>query len=566
MAQGKKGKKKKEKGKTEEVVQAPKELTEAQIIKADRYFFDAQREKIAGNPQGAYDNFEAAVKINPNIDAAFYEMAQIIVRTGDFETATLYTQKALELKPDNKWYNEFYADLLSAQYKDEEAAAVFNKLRKTYPDSYEYYLAEIDFLASAGKYNDALKVLAEFEEKIGYNAEIANTRYSLHMISDNPDAAEKELVKLAESDPDNNDYQNMLADHYFQNREYDKAKDIYEKILENDPTDALAITSLANYYYENDDHEKYMYYSRKAFSDPSVNIDPKVGVLYSYISDMEADSSDFADAIELAELVKEAHPDDAKSYAVTGDLYNINENYTLALLNYEKSLEIRNDIFSVWQQVFFILSDEERYDDLIAKTNEAKELFPNQGILYYFNGVGYHQTDDYENAAKSYSKGAKMAFDNRPLQEQFYSSLGDVYNSLEDYENSDESFEKALKINPRSAYVLNNYSYYLSLRKDKLDEALEMSALSNEISPDNPSFLDTYAWILYQKGDYKKALEWQEKAIEHADGDRATLFEHYGDILLELDRKEEAINYWEKAIDAGGGDNASISQKINEHE
>ena len=210
-------------------------------------------------------------------------------------------------------------------------------------------------------------------------------------------------------------------------------------------------------------------------------------------------------------------------------------------------------MFTVWQQIFFINSDLQDFESLKTYTEEAKEYFPNQALVYFFNGLAYQQTKDYDNAEKAYNRGVKMAGENIELKSQFYSNLGDVYNELKQYKESDDNFEKALALNSRNAYVLNNYSYYLSLRGEQLEKAAEMSKRSNEISPGNSSFLDTYAWIMYKDGKYKEAKEWQLKAIEASDRPSATLLEHLGDILFKLGEKTAAVEKWEEAAQLSGG-------------
>ncbi len=131
--------------------------------------------------------------------------------------------------------------------------------------------------------------------------------------------------------------------------------------------------------------------------------------------------------------------------------------------------------------------------------------------------------------------------------EQFYSTLGDTYNELGQYDASYEAYEKVLQINPDSQYVLNNYAYYLSLRSEKLDKAEKMAKRAVEIEPYSPSYLDTYAWVFYKQGKYKKAREWIEKAYRNGGDTSGTVVEHYGDILFQLNEKDEALKYWKLA-------------------
>src|SRR5690606_27854576 len=153
------------------------------------------------------------------------------------------------------------------------------------------------------------------------------------------------------------------------------------------------------------------------------------------------------------------------------------------------------------------------------------------------------------------------------LMIQIYGSLGDTYNALEMHAESNVAYEEALAIDSNNTYVLNNYSYYLALRKEELTKAASMSKKSNELNPNNASFQDTYAWILFQQENYDEALTWIEKAVKLTKDPSSTLLEHKGDILYKLGNKEEAVKLWEKAGDLPDSkDNEKLHKKIKEKE
>jgi tetratricopeptide (TPR) repeat protein len=127
----------------------------------------------------------------------------------------------------------------------------------------------------------------------------------------------------------------------------------------------------------------------------------------------------------------------------------------------------------------------------------------------------------------------------------------------------DEAYENAIKLEPNNPFTLNNYAYYLSLRKNQLERAKKMSRKTLDIAPDNGSFLDTYAWICFQLGQYQEALLYQEKAVEIEKEDKKTIYEHYGDILSKVGNIEKAVVYWQKSMDAGNS-NKVLKQKITE--
>jgi Tfp pilus assembly protein PilF len=100
---------------------------------------------------------------------------------------------------------------------------------------------------------------------------------------------------------------------------------------------------------------------------------------------------------------------------------------------------------------------------------------------------------------------------------------------------------------------LNNYAYFLSLGGDQLDKARQMSERVLKIEPDNATYLDTYAWILFMMKDYEQARAYMEQALKQVkdSGDDASLYEHAGDIYIQLGRKQEAQSAWRKALKLG---------------
>jgi Tfp pilus assembly protein PilF len=117
---------------------------------------------------------------------------------------------------------------------------------------------------------------------------------------------------------------------------------------------------------------------------------------------------------------------------------------------------------------------------------------------------------------------------------------------LKEYQKSDKAYDDALALNPDNVIVLNNYSFFLTVRKEHLDKAEKMSATLIKSNPDNPTFLDTHAWVLYSRQKYKDAKRIIERAISTGKAS-ATHFEHYGDILYQLGEIDNAVKQWEKA-------------------
>jgi tetratricopeptide (TPR) repeat protein len=346
--------------------------------------------------------------------------------------------------------------------------------------------------------------------------------------------------------------------------EKQKALDTYNKILEFDPENPYIHLSLADYYRNEGDKERSVAELKKAFQNKELDIDTKISILSSYyqLIDLHPELKD--QAMEMAVLLVETHPSEPRAHAVYGDFLSKDKKFKEARAEYIRARELGSKDFVVYNQILFLDSQEQNWDAMIKDSEEAMSLFPDQPLVYFFNGLAKIQKKKYADAVTVLNSGVKMVVDNKPLEGQFYSSLGEAYNELKDYSRSDDNFEKALAINPKDANVLNNYSYFLSLRGEKMEKAEAMSKLSNELEPNQASYQDTYGWIMFKMGKYEDAKIWIGKALSAGSDNSATVLEHYGDVLFKLGDTQNALEYWNKAKAAGDGASEFLDRKIME--
>jgi len=137
------------------------------------------------------------------------------------------------------------------------------------------------------------------------------------------------------------------------------------------------------------------------------------------------------------------------------------------------------------------------------------------------------------------------------LQANIYGGLGDIYNSLKMYKASDAAYMEAIRLDSTNVTAMNNLAYYLSLRKERLDEATKYAAKATDLQPNNGTFEDTYAWVLFADGKYDEALVWIQKALKNTNPQTSVLLEHYGDILFKLGKTNDAVKQWTLALEKG---------------
>ena len=538
-------------------------LDKAAQQKLTRLFLEAEKLKVIEDWESAIKSYLEVIETDPSNSNAHFQLAQIYFQQGKLGDAEREVLAAAKLDANNKWYAEMLANIYMTQGKAKEAAEVFKSLINKNPNNPDYYL-NLGFLQSkAGLYDAAIKTYEQFEKNFGIDENVVMQKQSLYLRQNKFNEAVAEVHKLADAFPGEVEYMLAEAELYRANRMKEKATQLYKNVLAVEPDNATALLALAELGAETGNAEQSLESIKKIVENPKVGIDVKVKILYPYLQYWEVRKDKKQDAFDIAELMTATHPTEAKAFAIKGDLYFLDNQQDKALESYNKALELNKDVFQVWQQVMGLYNFKRDWVALQKTATEAMELFPNQAVVYLYKGSAEQQNKEYEKAVKSFTRGEKMSGDNDKLRAQFFANLGDLYHTMNRLVESDTAYDKSLKLDPENAYVLNNYSYYLSLRKANLEKAKQMSAYSNKLDPGNSSFLDTYAWILFQLNDFTGAKEWQEKAMKAEGGLSGTVIEHYGDILFKLGQKEEALANWKKAKELGT-DSTTIDRKIAE--
>ncbi len=538
-------------------------LTEEERIKLQYIFFNAHKEKILGNTDKAVEMFAECIRIDNRHAASMYELAGVYAGKKKFNDALFFANGAAEIDPGNEWYQLLLATLYRETGKYKEAVEVHERLVKENPDRLAYYFNLADALVYAGRLPEAIGVLDQVEERTGVKKELIIQKQRLYLKLGKTEKAAAELEKLIASDPKDLNAYSLLVDLYQANDMDDRAYETIERMRAINPESPHVFLALAEYYRSQGESDKSFEQLRRAFRSDLLNSDIKLRIIGSYFPLAQQDEKMMTQALELGKILAEQHPNEPMPLTAYAEFLTLAEQYKEANEQYRKVLELDKSNENVWQQYVVNTEYLRDYDHMHTATDEAMELFPNNPLFYLYNGLARGGKDDYEGSVRVLESGAKIVVDNDAILAQFHRLLGDHYHELEKHTDSDRNYDKALELEPTDAYTLNNYSYYLSLRKVRLEKAARMSLRSNELMPGQASFEDTYGWIKYQQGEYTEAKIWLERAMEHGGDNNGTILEHYGDVLFKLDDVTGAVNYWQKARTAGDGSDL-LDKKIAE--
>jgi tetratricopeptide (TPR) repeat protein len=105
----------------------------------------------------------------------------------------------------------------------------------------------------------------------------------------------------------------------------------------------------------------------------------------------------------------------------------------------------------------------------------------------------------------------------------------------------------ALKIRPDDSEMLNYLGYSWIDRGEHLPEALAMVQRAVASNPKSGAMIDSLGWAYFRLGDYKKAVEKLEEAIELEAGD-PDINNHLGDAYWRIGRRDEAEFQWRRVL------------------
>lgn len=513
-------------------------------------FFAAQNAKNRGDSEEALVIFEALYQKDPKNAALSYELAQLYAAEEEEKKSIFHAERAAALDPKNEWYLKLklavYRQFNKPEALQEALLEIIENNDGASTVEWRFQLAEAYY--KGGEPREALMQLDLIEVEIGVTEQVSNQKKSIYLELGDLEKAARELQNLIVAFPKKIEYRGSLAQLYQANGENQRAFDIYQHMLKLDSLDPRPHLDLANYYRQEGQYQKSIHHLKKAMRSRELDMERKIAVLLSLFEASSSDSALRQEAFQILDDIVSMEPEDPRIYAMYGD-YLSREGRDKEAVNYYKKALQYGEQFAVWEQILLIEMQNRMFEDLRADAPEASLSFPNQPLPYLLGGIAFNEGQDYKRAAELLEQGVNYVFDNPQLQFEFYVQLAAAYHQIEAHRQSDSYFEKALAISPNNAVALNNYAYYLSLRKENLRKALAMSSKSNEISPNNPVYLDTKAWILYEMRRYEEAKDIIEKALRLMRSPEAEILEHYGDILKALNENDEALNQYQKAFD-----------------
>ena len=288
----------------------------------------------------------------------------------------------------------------------------------------------------------------------------------------------------------------------------------------------------------------------QALISKDLDVENKVAVLTDYIKQLlaERDSSQRID--NLFKVLISQHPHESDIHDLYSEYFFTRGDYNKAAEQLEYVTDIDPSDSRNWKRLMMVYLIAENFPKTIETARKALEYNPANLDLYQYVAPAYYQIKEYDKALLTYRKALEIAdSSDYALRSSLTCGIADVYGALNDTAKTIECYKEAIKLDPGNFVAMNNYAYYLAVRDIDLDEAERLSALAVKDEPANETYLDTYAVVFFRKKEYKLALAYIEKAIKNCREENAEILEHYGDILFMNGQFDKAAENWEKALE-----------------
>jgi tetratricopeptide (TPR) repeat protein len=537
--------------------QKNKPLPEAQQIAFDQSFINANKYLMLKMPDEAWGEIQRALSILPESGAANYVAGKIAQQKGMLADAERYSKNATQAEPNNIWYHVQLAEVLKQQKKYYEAALVGEYIYLKISPTQERLYEATYLYVMAGKLDAALKLLNDGEKRFGIDEDIIRQKESIYLAKNQPKKAIAEVEKLTKAFPQNTRYMGMLADLYLTNKQEQKAVSLYQKILSIEPDNGFALLAIADYHRHKKEWNNWYEFTLRAVQSKNTDVKSKLKAIVDWITYPESIENKNERIFALANALTDANPGESAAFALLGDLYAREGKIEEAYLNYSKSVEIEPNNYNMWRQLIVCNNETKNHTRMLVDAEKAAQLFPAESIFYLYYSFSALQLKEYAKCIRMARLGVESIYEN-DLKVQLLIIMGDAAHYAKQYETCDSAYTQALELEPANVNALNNYAYFLSLRKIKLNEAEEMSKKCVQEEPNNASYLDTYGWILFVQKKYADALTYIQRA-HHADPENAEVNEHLGDVLYFNNEIDRAILHWNKAKQLGS--NSKILDK-----
>ncbi len=529
------------------------------------YYFEAIKQQTSGNFDAAYDLLQHCLTINPNAAEAYFMLSFYDGILKNDSAALADVKKASELNPANNAYLERLGAGYFSINNLAEATKAYEKLAKNSPERSDVLDILAQLYGRQKDYDKMLDVLERMETLEGANEDLTLAKMRVYSLQGKKQEEFNELKSMAAKYPNDMNYRVMMGNWLLQNGKADEAYRQYAEVLQAEPENTNARMSMIDYYRTTQQPLRADSLQEALLVSTKTPTDSKIVLIRQAVAESEQQGGDSSKVLNLFKKIL-AQPqetsDMAELYAAYMTLKKMPQDSISKVL--ETVLAISPDNAGARLQLIQAEWGEQDFDRVAELSRQAIDYNPDEMAFYYFLGLAYVQKDDDDSALDALRRGVSQINkqSNKDLVSDFYAIMGDILHDKGLAEEAYAAYDSCLQWKDDNLGCLNNYAYYLSEENRELAKAEQMSYRTVQAEPDNATFLDTYAWILFKRKKYAEAMQYINMAVDNDTTKSTVIIEHAGDIHAVNGDTDGAVKFWQQALEAGAENDKAIRHKI----
>lgn len=453
-------------------------------------FMEAQTAKYQDKFEEQIDFLKQLLEKDRSCTVCHYEIANAYYNLKDYEKASSSIKKALSKDPNNYGFNQTAKNIYTKTNNANEALKILETLILQNPDDLQIREEHIQLAIENGDNEKALNALAQLDNRFGPYER--STMWKLEIYESKKDTkGQLEAVNLLiKSNPENTRYLNNLAKMYVEFGDKKKAVQTWKRILELDPNDANANYGMLSENSEGGKEAKGIGALIPMIENKSISIDDKVKELIPHIEMMSSEKEE-ANNVQLMELTNKLvamYPQEAKVYAIRGDIYHNLRDFASANKDYTKTTQLNKGILPVWEQRMSNEIQMEDFESLFKTSRGAIDYFPLQFSPYFYNALAMIKTGKTDKLKMQIQEARFVAAkDESSIMRLAY--LESLQAFLNDDIAATKSFVDAYANNKITDYLVHELIGDIFAKKGDIKSALQSWLYSSKLGNHSPTLL-----------------------------------------------------------------------------
>lgn len=539
----------------------------------DYFMAEAAKSRMQGQWSKAMELYSHCLQIDSCSAEALYQLGRISFYLRQDSAGLEYLHKAVDLDPDNTYYIEPLAAILLRQGCEDDALPLLEHISKLQSNRSDVLSHLASIYSKTGRLEDAISTLDRLEMLEGKMSQLSNEKFSLYMEMGDSVKAFAELQSLCDEYPVDLSYKIDMAYCYQQLGDYEKALQMYDEVRAIDPANVPLQMAMLDYYLSQGMDSLYDATRDSILYAPETETAKRVVLIQQMVQRMSPDSADTEQIIKRFERVLQLDSTNVElltMYAAFLDYRQKPQEMIQSVMSRVLLVEPDNEMATQWLLQYY--ASRKDYFSLEEICRRGVNYHPKDLVYPYFLGMIMLERNNNAEALEVLDRGIRLRSEDTRLAlvSDAFTVKGDVFYKMGKHADAFLQYDSALVYNKDNVLCLNNYAYYLSLRNEYLDKAEEMSYRTIKAEPDNRTYLDTYAWILFMQAKYEQAQEYMDKVVPRDSSEQflmtdlytsTAILEHAGDIAWMNGDAERATYLWQLAVRRGDDEVTPILRK-----